>query len=180
MPQSTRKQTAARNRHTPTPSFTIPPTPFEHRLNGDGASVPAPTPAPKPSEGRDRRGRFTTGNLGGPGRPRRTIERQYLAALSEEVSLDAWREVVRYLMAEPRPAALARIAADEVMGRGPDDDILDEAVKMDAERSGLTGFGDNEYLRKRVRKLMDQGGRGGRRVTAAGTPNEAYTEPGPV
>jgi hypothetical protein len=44
---------------------------------------------------RDRQGRFTTGNPGGPGRPRRAIEREYLATLSEAVSLEDWKEIVQ-------------------------------------------------------------------------------------
>jgi hypothetical protein len=44
---------------------------------------------------RDRQsGRFLAGNSGGPGRPRRVIETDYLTALSEAVSLDAWCAVV--------------------------------------------------------------------------------------
>ena len=43
---------------------------------------------------RDEHGRFAEGNAGGPGRPRRTVERDYLAVLSEAVSLDDWRAVV--------------------------------------------------------------------------------------
>jgi hypothetical protein len=39
-------------------------------------------------------GRFAVGNPGGPGRPRRAIEREYLAALSDTVSLGDWREIV--------------------------------------------------------------------------------------
>jgi len=46
------------------------------------------------SNGRDENGRFTPGNPGGPGRPRRAIEAEYLAALSEVVTLDTWREIV--------------------------------------------------------------------------------------
>ena len=44
--------------------------------------------------GHDERGRFAVGNSGGPGRPRRAIEREYLRVLSDAVSLDDWREVV--------------------------------------------------------------------------------------
>jgi hypothetical protein len=43
---------------------------------------------------RDENGRFADGNPGGPGRPRRTVEREYLAVLSEAVSLDDWGAVV--------------------------------------------------------------------------------------
>jgi hypothetical protein len=43
---------------------------------------------------RDDRGRFATGSAGGPGRPRRRIETDYLTALSDRVSMDAWSQIV--------------------------------------------------------------------------------------
>jgi hypothetical protein len=39
-------------------------------------------------------GRFSDGNNYGQGRPARAIERDYLACLSEKLSLDDWREIV--------------------------------------------------------------------------------------
>jgi hypothetical protein len=39
-------------------------------------------------------GRFAPGWRGGPGRPRRVIERDYLAALSEAVPIDRWKKIV--------------------------------------------------------------------------------------
>ena len=44
-------------------------------------------------ETRDGRGRFAPGNSGGPGRPRRPVEADYLRLLSEAVPLDRWREI---------------------------------------------------------------------------------------
>ncbi len=43
---------------------------------------------------RDERGRFVRGWRGGPGRPPRAVEEQYLAALREALSLDDWRAIV--------------------------------------------------------------------------------------
>jgi hypothetical protein len=43
---------------------------------------------------RDPDGRFQKGGKGGPGRPRRAIERDYLATLSEAVPLSVWQEIV--------------------------------------------------------------------------------------
>jgi hypothetical protein len=40
------------------------------------------------------KGGFKPGNRAGPGRPRRTTERQYLDATIGKVPLKAWREVV--------------------------------------------------------------------------------------
>jgi hypothetical protein len=50
----------------------------------------------------DERGRFTVGNPGGPGRPRRPVEREYLRALNEAVSLDDWKEVVQAAVADAK------------------------------------------------------------------------------
>jgi hypothetical protein len=47
------------------------------------------------SSGRNGDGRFTFGNPGGPGRPRRVTELDYLAALAEAVPLETWRAICR-------------------------------------------------------------------------------------
>jgi len=46
------------------------------------------------SGGRNKGGQFSKGNGGGPGRPRRAIEADYLKALTTSVALDDWRAVV--------------------------------------------------------------------------------------
>lgn len=43
--------------------------------------------------GRDDRGRFAPGNSGGPGRPKRAVELEYIKALADTVTLDDWRAV---------------------------------------------------------------------------------------
>ena len=43
---------------------------------------------------RQTNGRFAKGHPGGPGRPRRSTEENYLEALSENVTLKDWTEVV--------------------------------------------------------------------------------------
>ncbi len=47
------------------------------------------------STDRDSQGRFQPGNAGGPGRPRRATEREYLAALRDGCSADDWHEIVQ-------------------------------------------------------------------------------------
>jgi hypothetical protein len=85
-------------------------------------------------------GRFTPGNPGGPGRPRRATERAYLAIMSEECSLEDWREITAtakkraragdaksrewlagYLVGAPGAAAhtLHKLAAEEAAGVDP-------------------------------------------------------------
>lgn len=43
---------------------------------------------------RNGKGQFGHGNRGGPGRPKRQTEREYLHALRDVVSLDAWQRIV--------------------------------------------------------------------------------------
>ncbi len=45
--------------------------------------------------GRDGAGRFASGNSGGPGRPRRAVEADYLAALGDALTLESWRDIVK-------------------------------------------------------------------------------------
>ncbi len=81
---------------------------------------------------RDNNGRFKPGHPGGPGRPRRAIETDYLAALSEALPMDRWKRVVDravsdaengdakarewlaiYLMGRPTGNSLRKLAIDE-------------------------------------------------------------------
>jgi hypothetical protein len=91
-------------------------------------------------------GRFLPGNPGGPGRPRRAIEADYLAALSEAVSMDSWRAVVARaveqaqagdfkarewiadrLLGKPTGDGLLKLAAAELVGYDP---VQDEASDL--------------------------------------------------
>src|SRR5262245_42124473 len=53
-------------------------------------------------DGRDCRGRFAAGNPGGPGRPRRATEEEYLRALSRIVSLEDLRAIARRAVADAK------------------------------------------------------------------------------
>lgn len=44
---------------------------------------------------RDEKGRFIEGNPGGPGRPRRDIEAEYLETISNTVTPEDWQQVIR-------------------------------------------------------------------------------------
>jgi hypothetical protein len=50
--------------------------------------------------GRTERGRFAKGCAGGPGRPRRAVEGEYLATLSGAVPADRWRAIVERAVAD--------------------------------------------------------------------------------
>ncbi len=83
---------------------------------------------------RNSKGRFANGNPGGPGRPRRSVEIEYLARLSDTITLEDWGQIVdtarrraiagdprardwlaRYLLG-PSPLSLTRLAAMERSG----------------------------------------------------------------
>ena len=53
------------------------------------------------NDGRDPLGKFAKGNPGGPGRPRRTVEREYLAALSDALPLLPVMVVFQFSLATP-------------------------------------------------------------------------------
>lgn len=110
-------------------------------------------------EGRDDAGRFAAGNPGGPGRPRRTIEREYLAVLGSAVSLDDWREVVaravadaqagdaaarnwlaKYLLGE-RPGSLLDLAAADAAGEGIEDAVAQRIVEQQRTREWESQIG---------------------------------------
>jgi hypothetical protein len=96
---------------------------------------------------RDAYGRFVQGHPGGPGRPRRYVEQEYLAALNAAVSLETWRQIIeraiddairgdsrarewlsQYLLGEDR-VSLVRIAAKERVGLSPDAEIDSVAIR---------------------------------------------------
>jgi hypothetical protein len=98
---------------------------------------------------RDENGRFTIGNPGGPGRPRRAVELDYLASLADAVPLSRWQKIVaraaedaengdpkaRRWLAEHllgrRSEPLTTLAATELAG------TLDEQIE--AQAAGLRG-----------------------------------------
>lgn len=115
--------------------------------------------------GRDQAGRFAAGNPGGPGRPRRAVEREYLAVLGEAVPLDAWRDVVaraladaqagdaaarnwlsKYLLGEGA-GSLLDVAAGEAGGECPDDAIANRIAEQWSTRQ----------WERQMAKLFDDG-----------------------
>ena|SRR5688572_9932550 len=47
------------------------------------------------TDGRDNAGRFGTGNTYGKGRPKRSVELDYMNALHEECPVETWKEIVK-------------------------------------------------------------------------------------
>jgi hypothetical protein len=112
------------------------------------------------SHGREENGRFAQGNAGGPGRPRRAIEREYLAVLGDAVSIDDWHEVVqravvdakagdakardwltKHLLGE-KPPTLLGLAAKEARNYSSNEDVAAEAVDQELEDERDARFND--------------------------------------
>jgi hypothetical protein len=105
---------------------------------------------------RDGNGRFAAGNPGGPGRPRRAVELDFLAALADRVPLTKWRRIVdrAVLDAEQGDARARRWIAEHLLGRQTEPlttlaatelaGTLDEEIQ--ARAAGLRG----STLRKKV------------------------------
>lgn len=89
---------------------------------------------------RKKNGQFAPGNPGGPGRPRRSVEQDYLAALSDVVSVDAWKRIVERAIQDAEngdararawlsgyllrtEGSLMDIAAAELSGKAIDDRV---------------------------------------------------------
>ena len=66
---------------------------------------------------RDPDGRFQKSGKGGPGRPRRAIESDYLAKLSEAVPLSVWQEIVAKAVEEAREGDHAARVAGRLLLR---------------------------------------------------------------
>jgi len=101
------------------------------------------------TDGRYDNGRFALGNPGGPGRPRRAIQSEYLATLGDAVSLDDWSEIVTRAVSDAKagdstarvwltkhllgdkPPALLDLAAGEQLGRSGDEQVREAAIRQD-------------------------------------------------
>lgn len=62
--------------------------------------IEAPALAGEVTGQRDSRGLFVKGNKGGPGRPRRAVEKQYYRATIESCSLKDWARAIRRAVAD--------------------------------------------------------------------------------
>jgi hypothetical protein len=114
---------------------------------------------------RNRSGRFTAGNPGGPGRPRRAVELDYLATLADAVPLRQWKKIVaraagdaeqgdpkarrwlgEYLLGQ-KPEPLTTLAAKELAG------TLDEEIQ--AQAAGLRGSAFRKKIMNRLSSYPD-------------------------
>ena len=120
------------------------------------------------STDRDNRGRFAQGWAGGPGRPPRATEVVYMRALSDVLTLDAWRDicetainaardgdakarewVTRYALGDS-PATLQTLAVMEAHDLQPHDLVEAEAA-LDAEQANGDFDGIDRIFGSRTR-----------------------------
>lgn len=94
---------------------------------------------------RDKLGRFVKGSSGGPGRPKRATELEYLAVLGEAVGIDTWREVVVRAVTDAKAGDgkarewLAKYLIGDATTNTPE---VDAEAELARERLALVG----EYL----------------------------------
>lgn len=71
---------------------------------------------------RDEKGRFASGNGGGPGRPKRATETEYLNATIESVSLADWKKIARKAKDDAinGDATARKWLSDYLIGKPPD------------------------------------------------------------
>ena len=117
---------------------------------------------------RDNRGRFAQGWAGGPGRPPRATEVVYMRALSDVLTLDAWRDicetainsardgdakarkwVARYALGDT-PTTLQALAVMEAHNLQPIDLVEAEAA-LDADQANGDFDGINHLFGSRTR-----------------------------
>jgi hypothetical protein len=68
---------------------------------------------------RDENGRFVKGHKGGPGRPKRSTEEKYLAALSRRVTLKDWEKIIDVAIARAKTgdSTARQWLSDYLMGK---------------------------------------------------------------
>ena len=103
---------------------------------------------------RNELGQFVEGNHGGPGRPRRAIETEYLKVLSDAVPLDAWRKIVDRAVSDAQDgdAKAREWLAQYVTGKDP------ASLTWLAAQEAL-GVTPDIYLAGRVQQLVEESGR---------------------
>ena len=101
---------------------------------------------------RHHNGQFAAGNPGGPGRPRRAVEREYMAVIGDTVTPDDWKRIVqrarddalagdakardwlaKFLLGE-KPPTLLSLAAAEESGFSVDQEVADQVEADQSSR----------------------------------------------
>ena len=140
---------------------------------------------------RDPRGRFLPGNPGGPGRPPRAIERDYLSMAADTVTPEQWQTLVENALEDAKsgdakardwisriclgakPPSLKEVATKEALG-------ISSADEIEAEKEREAHFAQvvEHYngLMDRIRGLAEDSPGSGNGASASGPEDE----PGPM
>ena len=110
---------------------------------------------------RDAAGRFVPGNSGGPGRPPRATETEYLETLTEVVTPERWRAICQRAVADAEQgdararAWVARymIGEDTVWERERAIEQRAQAAFMYPE---LGGYGPSDNIRERAKRELER------------------------
>jgi hypothetical protein len=121
--------------------------PESDRLNGETA--------PARADGRDSKGRFAKGNLGGPGRPPKARELKYLAAIVDAVGLQRFQYIVdlQASRAEQGDLRAAQFIARLLLGATPPSlsEVPEEELPDPAEERYMPPGPNLEALVRRAR-----------------------------
>jgi hypothetical protein len=115
-------------------------------------------------------GRFAPGNRGGPGRPKRSVEWEYMAALGETVTLEDWTKIVQKAVEQAKegdstarawlsrhvlgaePPTLLRVHADQIARMGLGGVLMEAIVKVIKETNHQHKY-DAEEFREAAEKV---------------------------
>ena len=91
---------------------------------------------------RDEKGQFAQGNRGGPGRPKRHVEVEYLASLLSVCTLAEWEEIVRVaVIAAKNGDHKARDwLTSHVIGQGGPKSVTFTALEEKAQQAQFFGI----------------------------------------
>jgi hypothetical protein len=110
---------------------------------------------------REANGQFAKGNPGGPGRPPRRTEDEYMAELADVVTLEAWRQIAE------------RAVADAAAGDKHARDWLSRYLVPDPTR---VGSGHDGNMVHKIVIIRDENFYGNAKRVAAATTPEALAE----
>ncbi len=91
-------------------------------------------PTPNGDNGRDDRGRFTTGNAGGPGNPYAQQVGRLRSALMSAVTEDDIKVIIEALVKKAKKGDItaARVLFDRLLGKPLEADILERIEALEA------------------------------------------------
>src|SRR5436305_374880 len=96
------------------------------------------------NNGRDDKGRFVSGNPGGPGRPRRQVEQEYHDVMINAVSPEDWHSIIQTAVVQALDGSheARRFLADYILGKPLQRTELTGAEGGPVQHMDLSGLTD--------------------------------------